>query len=183
MDRTIHMPFTRKHAVTRFQRTLNLYQGMAVEEQAHLMDMVEGGFSYDRYKGMLDIWRSHLLNIMCSRNTTDFNILERWLANLVQNVEASILALVFVGPEGSGKTVTFRAIRRMVGEVLSKLWDDESQLKAEIQGRLEAKLLHVVEEVNPTGACRGLAGRFKTLIANQTVNQRQMYIETKEVKM
>lgn len=104
----------------------------------------------------------------------------KWLAYKAQNPAIKIpLALVIVGPEGTGKTLWAQIVRDAFAPHGHEL--DSGQLTSDFQGWLETSLLCVINEAQGDHVTFG-SDKLKTLISDETRPMNEKFRPVRQVK-
>ncbi len=75
------------------------------------------GFGVEPKTGKCNLLLMHLLCVVCRGDGSLFQYLARWMARVVQSPgEAGQVAIVLIGPEGSGKGVVGRTMVKLMGQ-------------------------------------------------------------------
>lgn len=103
----------------------------------------------------------------------------KWVIHKAQNPGAKIpLALVLVGPEGSGKSLWAACVREAFGRYGVEL--DGEALGDSFNGWVERTLLAVVDEVDPASLARNKA-RLRGYISRKRVNLNEKFRTARQV--
>lgn len=117
----------------------------------------------------LEIFRNHL-KVLCDYEEEIFNILELYIAQLIQYPEVKPnIVLVFTGDEGAGKSKLIKILEGMLGK--DKVFESAApdvEVFTRFNGRLENTILLHFEELEPKHMV-GNRSKFNTLVTNDNL--------------
>lgn len=126
------------------------------------------GWPIQPAQGDWSVLRDHIYEVLCSGNDSWFAYVMGWLARLAQRpASPGEVALVFRGPQGSGKTVFGEAVRRMCGRHGLTV-SSPGALTGRFSGHLEALILLVADEAVFAGD-RAAKARLKSILTDPTI--------------
>ena len=141
----------------------NTFSGLAVEPKA----------------GCWELFKLHLLEVICNGNREYFEYLLDYLANLFQIGERPGVAIVWVGSKGSGKGIAINLIGHIFGQHYLQI-TQRNQLFSNFNFHLADKLLVCVDESLWAGD-KVAEGVLKGLITEPTLAVEAKYVNTKTV--
>lgn len=144
---------------------LNLYRGFAVKP-------LNGG---DQDCSLM-LYMSHLLNIVCQKNTETFNYLLDWCAHMVQKPsEKPQTAILLKGGQGTGKNTAIRPLLAFMG--VHGLYIEKSRgIAGQFNSIIENKILIFADEAV-------FRSREATLLLRALITEDENIIESKFANM
>jgi hypothetical protein len=135
------------------------------------------GFQVKPAQGGYDLFKRHLFENVCNGRKDYFTWIWQWFAQIMQHPEEKLgSALVLKGDKGSGKSIIFDIMGKLIGRAYTKL-SQESQIIGRFNGALEGKILVCLEEAMWAGNKAG-GGVMKDLITAPTLRIERKGLES-----
>jgi len=131
----------------------------------------------------VDFILKYILECLCSNNDTMFMYLLSCLAKIITGHKLETL-LYFKGSQGAGKsTLTEYLQNKILGDNLVKV-SNSSEVIDSFNSELVGKLILVLEELptDSTNQWKSLSNSIKRIITNKTIDLKQKYKDTYEMK-
>ncbi|NBC37814.1 hypothetical protein GTZ99_14760 [Novosphingobium sp. FSY-8] len=139
------------------------------------------GWSIQPRKGDWQLLRNHIFEQMCGRNEEYFEYVMTYLAHLIQCPgDKPGVALVITGKKGTGKSIIFDFIARILGPYLFKA-TNAKHITGAFNGHLEKALVLLCEEAFWAGD-RSSEGTLKDLITGDKLPIEQKGLDARMAK-
>lgn len=124
-----------------------------------------GGFAYSPKQGSCELFKAHIQNVICSRNSSYFEYVWKWCAYVFQHPDRVHTALLLMGSQGTGKGVFVKALGALFGKHFIHL-DSVERLVGNFNFHMKNAVLVFADEA-VWGGNRKDVGRLKAMITEE----------------
>ena len=134
------------------------------------------GYTVKPTRGNINIYLSHIKNVICSGDSKTYEWVLDWIADLFQDpANPKGCAIVMRGDEGAGKGTLVKPLAKIFGSHYTHLIDTE-HLTGRFSGHLEQTVLLFADEV-VWGGDKKASGKLKGLVTEKVITTERKGID------